>query len=101
MKNLLKLIYWSLLAKIKKIQLYDPFNSLKFDLEGFIELIKIFNMNYSILVKYKHLSYSPIKGILNLNAKEEVLEKDFDLILSIIDFHDSNNQFFKEIHDNK
>ena len=83
------------------MQIYDPFNSLQFDLAGFIELLKVFNKNYSILLKHKSVSYHMRDGIsLKLNTREEVKEK-FDLILSIIDFEDANNQFFKEISEIK
>ncbi len=101
LKALLKLIYWLLLAKVNNIQIYDPFNSLKFDLEGFIEMLTIFNLNYNILLKYKEFSYNIKKGTkLNLGTTEEVMEK-YDLILSILEFQDSNNKFFEELYQNK
>ena len=70
-------------------------------MEGFIELMKIFNLNYSILVKYKDISYSVRKGVLqNVDPKQE-LEENYDLVLSVVSFEDSNNTYFKELHYNK
>ena len=94
LSNLLKITYWSLLLKIKYLTIYDPFNT--------INQIHIVNSFKKVFINYR-IAVN-IKGKTIDTQKDKIYdvfpENNYDIVISIIDFCESNHGILSNINTN-
>ena len=107
MKNLIKLIHWTILFDdVTLLNIYDPFRIIDDKNETILinSLSQVFNTNFSILVITKNKIYDckkreqkkKIESFINSEEKK----KKYDLIVSFISFESANQHLIQKTCEN-